>query len=142
MFGTVKNEGGMIFSGNNFKVVKKVLKSGEQISLHNHESDNIVLSVLKGKMEMYLNDTEKHVLVPPPACCAGRIAHGDTTKHEHPLPFLPFPPGGAGRGCSGHRAAGRCARAGCPWRGRYRRPDGCRPVVPATARRGQLQHPG
>ena len=64
MFGTVKNEGGMIFSGNNFKVVKKVLKSGEQIPSHNHESDNIVLSVLKGKMEMYLNDTEKHVLVP------------------------------------------------------------------------------
>ena len=56
MFGTVKNEGGMLFSGNNFKVVKKVS--------HNHESDNIVLSVLKGKMEMYLNDTEKHVLVP------------------------------------------------------------------------------
>ena len=52
MFGTVKNEGGMLFSGNNFKVVKKVLKSGEQIPSHNHESDNIVLSVLKGKMEM------------------------------------------------------------------------------------------
>ena len=64
MFGTVKNEGGMLFSGNNFKVVKKVLKSGEQIPSHNHESDDIVLSVLKGKMEMYLNDTEKHVLVP------------------------------------------------------------------------------
>ena len=50
MFGTVKNEGGMLFSGNNFKVVKKVLKSGEQIPSHNHESDTIVLSVLKGKM--------------------------------------------------------------------------------------------
>lgn len=54
MFGTVKNEGGMLFSGNNFKVVKKVLKSGEQIPSHNHESDNIVLSVLKGKWKCIL----------------------------------------------------------------------------------------
>ena len=38
MFGTVKNEGGMLFSGNNFKVVKKVLKSGEAIPSHNHEN--------------------------------------------------------------------------------------------------------
>ena len=64
MFGTVKNEGGMLFSGNNFKVVKKVLKSGEAIPSHNHENEEIIFSVLKGKMEMYLNDTEKHVLVP------------------------------------------------------------------------------
>ena len=64
MFGTVKNEGGMLFSGNNFKVVKKVLKSGEVIPSHNHENEEIIFSVLKGKMEMYLNDTEKHVLVP------------------------------------------------------------------------------
>ena len=59
-----KNEGGMLFSGNNFKVVKKVLKSGEAIPSHNHENEEIIFSVLKGKMEMYLNDTEKHVLVP------------------------------------------------------------------------------
>ena len=64
MFGTVKNEGGMLFSGNSFKVVKKVLKSGEAIPSHNHENEEIIFSVLKGKMEMYLNDTEKHVLVP------------------------------------------------------------------------------
>ena len=64
MFGTVKNGGGMLFSGNNFKVVKKVLKSGEAIPSHNHENEEIIFSVLKGKMEMYLNDTEKHVLVP------------------------------------------------------------------------------
>ena len=38
MFGTVKNEGGMLFSGNNFKVVKKVLKSGEAIPSHNHQN--------------------------------------------------------------------------------------------------------
>ena len=64
MYGTVKNEAGMLFSGNNFKVVKKILKTGEFIPSHNHEEEEIVFSVLKGKMEMFLNDTEKHVLVP------------------------------------------------------------------------------
>jgi hypothetical protein len=64
MYGTVKNEAGMLFSGNNFKVVKKILKTGELIPSHNHEEEEIVFSVLKGKMEMFLNDTEKHVLVP------------------------------------------------------------------------------
>ena len=55
MVGTVKTEAGLIFSGNNFKVVKKILKAGELIPSHNH---------LKGKMEIFLNDTEKYVLVP------------------------------------------------------------------------------
>lgn len=64
MYGTVKSEAGMVFSGNNFKVVKKILKAGELIPSHNHEEEEIVFSVLKGKMEMFLNDTEKHVLVP------------------------------------------------------------------------------
>ena len=51
MYGTVKNEAGMLFSGNNFKVVKKILKTGELIPSHNHEEEEIVFSVLKGKME-------------------------------------------------------------------------------------------
>ena len=71
MFGTVKNEGGMLFSGNNFKVVKKILKSGEAIPSHNHENEEIIFSVLKGKMEMFLNGEEKHILVP------GDILHFD-----------------------------------------------------------------
>ena len=71
MFGTVKNEGGMLFSGNNFKVVKKVLKSGEAIPSHNHENEEIIFTVLKGKMEIFLNETEKHILVP------GDILHFD-----------------------------------------------------------------
>ena len=71
MYGTVKSEAGMVFSGNNFKVVKKILKAGELIPSHNHEEEEIVFSVLKGKMEMFLNETEKHVLVP------GDILHFD-----------------------------------------------------------------
>ena len=53
MFGNIKNEAGLLFNKGNFKLVKKIL------------------NVLKGKMEMYLNETEKHVLVP------GDILHFD-----------------------------------------------------------------
>ena len=60
-----------MFKGNNFKVVKKVINLGEQIPSHNHENEEIIFSVLKGKMEMFLNGEEKHILVP------GDILHFD-----------------------------------------------------------------
>ena len=64
MLGTVKNEAGLLFNHDNFKVVKKVLKKDELIPSHNHNEEIIVFSVLKGKMEIFLNETEKHELVP------------------------------------------------------------------------------
>lgn len=71
MLGTVENKAGLLFKGNNFKVVKKVINLGEQIPSHNHENEEIIFSVLKGKMEMFLNGDEKHILVP------GDILHFD-----------------------------------------------------------------
>nr|WP_315048152.1 cupin domain-containing protein [uncultured Leptotrichia sp.] len=71
MLGTVENKAGLLFKGNNFKVVKKVINSGEHIPSHNHENEEIIFSVLKGKMEMFLNGEEKHILVP------GDILHFD-----------------------------------------------------------------
>ena len=71
MLGTVENKAGLLFKGNNFKVVKKVINLGEQIPSHNHENEEIIFSVLKGKMEMFLNGEEKHILVP------GDILHFD-----------------------------------------------------------------
>ena len=64
MFGNVKNEAGALFNKKNFKLVKKILKKNEKIAKHNHENEEIVFIVLKGKMEIFLNDTEKHILVP------------------------------------------------------------------------------
>lgn len=64
MFGNVKNEAGVLFNKKNFKLVKKILKKNEKIAKHNHENEEIVFIVLKGKMEIFLNDTEKHILVP------------------------------------------------------------------------------
>ncbi|QUB97418.1 cupin domain-containing protein [Leptotrichia sp. oral taxon 221] len=71
MLGTVENKAGLLFKGNNFKVVKKVINLGEQIPSHNHENEEIIFSVLKGKMEIFLNGEEKHILVP------GDILHFD-----------------------------------------------------------------
>ena len=71
MLGTVENKAGLLFKGNNFKVVKKVINLGEKIPYHNHENEEIIFSVLKGKMEMFLNGDEKHILVP------GDILHFD-----------------------------------------------------------------
>lgn len=71
MFGNVKNEAGLLFNKGNFKLVKKILKKDEKIAKHNHEDEEIIFTVLKGKMEMFLNETEKHVLVP------GDVLHFD-----------------------------------------------------------------
>ena len=71
MLGTVENKAGLLFKGNNFKVVKKVINLGEKIPSHNHENEEIIFTVLKGKMEIFLNGEEKHILVP------GDILHFD-----------------------------------------------------------------
>lgn len=71
MLGNVKNEVGLLFNKGNFKLVKKVLKKDEKIAKHNHENEEIIFTVLKGKMEIFLNEIEKHILVP------GDILHFD-----------------------------------------------------------------
>lgn len=43
-----------------FTVVKKALKKGEQLKRHNHEGDSVIFTVLSGKMNVVLNDNEKH----------------------------------------------------------------------------------
>ena len=48
-----------------------MINLGEKIPSHNHENEEIIFSVLKGKMEMFLNGEEKHILVP------GDVLHFD-----------------------------------------------------------------
>lgn len=64
MVGNVKNEIGVLFSKDNFMLVKKELKKGEKVEKHNHENEEVVFTVLKGKVEVFLNEKENHVLVP------------------------------------------------------------------------------
>lgn len=64
MVGIVKNNGGILFNEHNFKVVKKIINEGELIPSHNHPEENIIFSVLKGKMEIFLNEKENYILTP------------------------------------------------------------------------------
>ena len=64
MVGNVKNEIGVLFSKDNFMLIKKKLKKDEKIEKHNHENEEIIFTVLKGKVEVFLNEKENHILVP------------------------------------------------------------------------------
>ncbi|MDU5683190.1 MAG: DUF1637 domain-containing protein [Veillonella sp.] len=51
MAGTVNQELGLLFQGPNYVIVKKGGKAG-------------IFTVVKGKVQVFLNETEEHVLVP------------------------------------------------------------------------------
>ena len=55
MAGTVKKDLGLLFQGPNYVIVKKGGKAGEKVEKHNHPEANV---------QVFLNETEEHVLVP------------------------------------------------------------------------------
>lgn len=62
MLGEVKNEIGIIFKKENYKVVRKSGVAGDIIPTHNHIEEEIVFSVLSGEVEVTLNGEEKYEL--------------------------------------------------------------------------------
>ena len=64
MAGTVNQELGLLFQGPNYVIVKKGGKAGEKVEKHNHPEANVIFTVVKGKVQVFLNETEEHVLVP------------------------------------------------------------------------------
>lgn len=58
--GVVKDGFGKIMQTEQFTVVKKALKKGERLKRHNHEGNSVIFTVLSGKMNVVLNDSEKH----------------------------------------------------------------------------------
>lgn len=64
MAGTVNQELGLLFQGPNYVIVKKGGTAGEQVEKHNHPEANVIFTVVKGKVQVFLNETEEHVLVP------------------------------------------------------------------------------
>ena len=64
MAGTVNQELGLLFQGPNYVIVKKGGKGGEQVEKHKHPVANLIFTVVKGKVQVFLNETEEHVLVP------------------------------------------------------------------------------
>lgn len=64
MVGTEKNELGLLFKGPNYIVVKKGGKAGEKVENHNHPEANVIITVVKGKVHVQLNQSEDHILTP------------------------------------------------------------------------------
>lgn len=62
MLGTVKNEIGVLFENSNYKTVKKSGIKGDKIPTHSHEDEEIIFTVIKGKILVYLNEKEEHIL--------------------------------------------------------------------------------
>lgn len=64
MNGIVKQDLGLLFEGPNYMIVKKGGAAGEQIEKHNHPEANVIFTVIKGKVQVFLNETEEHLLTP------------------------------------------------------------------------------
>ncbi|MDO5707775.1 MAG: DUF1637 domain-containing protein [Andreesenia angusta] len=64
MVGKVEDKLGKIFSGENYAVVKKGGKAGDKIDKHQHPNQEVVFTIVKGKVKVYLNDDEIHELIP------------------------------------------------------------------------------
>ena len=61
--GEVSSENGKIFNGENYMVVKKDMRKGEQIKPHNHPGfKTLIFAVGKGSFDVTLNQTEKHIV--------------------------------------------------------------------------------
>ena len=71
MAGTVNQELGLLFQGPNYVIVKKGGKAGEQVEKHNHPEANVIFTVVKGKVQVHLNDDEVHIVEP------GKVLHFD-----------------------------------------------------------------
>ncbi len=47
-----------------YKLVKKVGVVGDTISKHNHPEAYVLFTVVKGKVKVFLNDIEEHIVEP------------------------------------------------------------------------------
>ena len=69
--GIIFEESGLLKKHDRFKLVKKVGKKGDLIAKHNHPEALVIFTVVKGEVEVHLNDTEIHKVEP------GKVLHFD-----------------------------------------------------------------
>lgn len=55
---------GIQISNEKFKLVKKIASKGDKIDRHNHPEANILFTVVKGSLKVFLNDTEEYIVKP------------------------------------------------------------------------------
>lgn len=78
MIGTIKTEEGLLFQKEPYAVVKKVGKAGEKIAKHNHPHEMVIITVVKGKVQITFNDKEVHEAGP------GTVIEFDGTNYVAP----------------------------------------------------------
>ena len=71
MVGEIYATPGIVKQHERFMVVKKEGKKGDLIPKHNHPAELILFTVVKGKVKVWLNDTEEHIVEP------GKMLHFD-----------------------------------------------------------------
>lgn len=77
MFGEVKKELGHILNKDRFQLVKKAGIKGDKIPKHNHPKEDILFTVVKGCVRVFLNDTEVYELKP------GEVLYFDGIHYIH-----------------------------------------------------------
>ncbi len=55
---------GVVEKKGNFTLVKKVVNAGDEIARHNHPEANVIFTVVKGRVEVHINDDEVFNVVP------------------------------------------------------------------------------
>lgn len=60
---TLERKEGLIKSGENYNVVKKVGKKGDKIEKHSHPEENVTIAIVEGKAKVTIDD-EDFVVVP------------------------------------------------------------------------------
>lgn len=60
-----------------YHVVKKVGQSGDKVKKHNHPEANVIVTIVKGNLDVYINDELVGNLTP------GSILHFDGNDYVH-----------------------------------------------------------
>ena len=69
--GTIFEDAGLLKKHDRFKLVKKIGKEGDLITRHNHPEALVLFTVVKGRVQVHLNDNEIHIVEP------GKVLHFD-----------------------------------------------------------------
>ncbi len=60
----IKDNVGMAINEENFKLIKKVGMKGDVIEKHNHIGFDVLFTVVKGRVDVTINDEERYNVVP------------------------------------------------------------------------------
>ncbi len=60
----MKDNIGVVLVKENVKLIKKAGKKGDLIGKHNHEGCEVLFTVVKGRVDVRINDDEMYIAVP------------------------------------------------------------------------------